>query len=121
MCKYFFKDRIYLKDNLKEKKISDRSFQAFMYADGCYMHTKIDRALNDMVKNKEIIWNEIHVGREYDGTEYGKSHTLTQQEYAFLGALVQVVNFFLCLSKGKAYLFLGKVNAIAMRIARILW
>ena len=45
------------------------------------MHTKIDRALNDMVKNKEIVWNIIHVGRAYDGTEYGKSHTLTQQEY----------------------------------------
>lgn len=82
MCKYYtFQDKIYLKDVVKDKNISERAFLSFMYAGGCYMHTKIDRALNDMVKNKEIVWNEIHVGREYDGTEYGKSHTLTQQEY----------------------------------------
>ena len=82
MCKYYtFQDKTYLKDVVKDKNISERAFLSFMYAGGCYMHTKIDRALNDMVKNKEIVWNIIHVGRAYDGTEYGKSHTLTQQEY----------------------------------------
>lgn len=74
-------NRSYMKEVAKEHKISERAFATFMYNDGRYIQTKIDCALNDMVKNKEIIWNKIYVGKVDDGTYSGANHTLTEQEY----------------------------------------
>lgn len=60
----------------KDNNISMSTFNAFIHADRRYIQSKIERALNDMKKNKEIIWQEIHIGW-CDG-EYRK---LTDSEY----------------------------------------
>ena len=75
-AKVLFKDRIYLKDILKGKRFPEWSFQVSTYADGWAICTKIDRALNDMVKIKRLAGMKSTLAGEYDGTEYGKSHTL---------------------------------------------
>mgnify|MGYP004603063971 FL=1 len=46
----------------KNNKISMSTFNAFSHADRRYIQSKIERALNDMKKNKEIVWQEIHIG-----------------------------------------------------------
>ena len=46
----------------KNDKISMSTFNAFFHADRRYIQSKIERALNDMKKNKEIVWQEIHIG-----------------------------------------------------------
>lgn len=60
----------------KDNKISMSTFNAFIHADKRYIQSKIERALNDMKKNKEIIWQEIHVG-----WCDGKCRKLTDNEY----------------------------------------
>ena len=65
-----------LKKIAKDKGISMSTFNAFFHADRRYIQSKIERALNDMKKNKEIIWREIHVG--WCNEEYRK---LADSEY----------------------------------------
>ena len=60
----------------KNNKISMSTFNAFSHADRRYIQSKIERALNDMKKNKEIVWQEIHIG--LCNKEYRK---LTDSEY----------------------------------------
>lgn len=60
----------------KKNGISMSTFNAFIHADRRYIQSKIERTFNDMKKNKEIVWWEIHVG--LCGEEYRK---LTDSEY----------------------------------------
>ena len=66
----------YLRTEAMLYDIPEQAFDAFIHADSRYVQTKIERALNNMVKNEEITWRMIHVGLL--NNEY---HELSEQEY----------------------------------------
>lgn len=78
---YIFNDNVlignsYLGSEAKNRyDISGQTFDAFIHADGRFVKTKIECALNNMAKNEEITWRVIHVGLIDN-----KYHELSEQE-----------------------------------------
>lgn len=68
----------------RDNKISMQAFNSFIHADKRYIQTKIERALNDMQRNKEIIWKNIHIGDfSKENCRFGEEcfRVLTEDEY----------------------------------------
>lgn len=78
---YIFNDNAmignsYLGSEAKNRyDISGQTFDAFIHADGRFVKTKIECALNNMAKNEEITWRIIRVGLIDN-----KYHELSEQE-----------------------------------------
>lgn len=78
---YIFNDNVlignsYLGSEAKNRyDISGQTFDAFIHADGRFVKTKIECALNNMAKNEEITWRVIRVGLIDN-----KYHELSEQE-----------------------------------------
>lgn len=67
-----------------DNEISMQAFNSFIHADKRYIQTKIERALNDMQRNKEIIWKNVHIGDfSEENCRFGEEdhRVLTEDEY----------------------------------------